>query len=87
MLQFLPGHVEHRLEARAQRIEAVAKAQRLVVIVQHRDVGNASLPQVLQQTGGRNARKVLAGEPRHAIVQQLEGLHGAIVAEEVVRPS
>jgi hypothetical protein len=33
-------------------------------------------------TRGRNARKVLAGEPRHAIVQQLEGLDGAIVAEE-----
>ena len=26
----------------------------------------------------------LAGQPRHAVVQQLEGLHGAVVAEEVV---
>ena len=27
---------------------------------------------------------MLAGQPRHAVVQQLESLHGAVVAEEVV---
>jgi len=52
--QALAQHVEHRLVALAERVEVIAQAQRLALVVQHAGIGQAARLQDLQQPVGRD---------------------------------
>jgi hypothetical protein len=79
--QLLAQHVEHRLVALAERVEAIAQAQRLALVISTL-VSARPRPEHFQQTVGHDV--VQAGQLRvgAAAAQQLQAFHRAVVGQE-----
>ncbi|MCY1530501.1 hypothetical protein D9M68_656900 [compost metagenome] len=82
--QALLQHLEHRLVAVTEGIEAIAQAQCFVRVVEHAAVGQVTRYQAVEQAVGQDAVERLQARVLAAAAQQLEGFHRAIVGDEVV---
>ena len=82
--QVLAQYVEHRLIAFAERVEVIAQAHRLALVIQYAGIGQATGLQHFQQAIGRDV--VQPGQLRvgAAAAQQLQAFDRAVVGQEVI---
>ena len=82
-----PEHVLRRVQRAARAVGAAGVALCLLgALVKDRGVGQLRALQAAEQSGRGDARQRIVCQPRYAVVQQLVGFEGAVVADEVVAP-